>query len=122
MKYMHRWQDRDGAIGNASCVTEEELTGLTLENGRIVPASFASAKIERMDDLDNLVKGLRIVKSIFGNEAKLIIYPGILNSPALREVWPQLLDRLLAPCPGAIESTPIDWKAAGSTETKEAKV
>lgn len=107
MKYMHRWQGRDGAMGNAECVTEEELTGLTLEDGTAVPASFASAKIDRLEDLDNLVKGLRIVKSVFGNEAKLIINPGILDNPALREVWPQLLDRLLAPCPGLIKGTPI---------------
>ena len=113
MKYMHRWQDRDGAMGNAQCVTEEELTGLTLEDGRAVPASFASAKIDRPDDLENLVKGLRIVKSVFGSDAKLIINPGILDSPALREVWPQLLDRLLTPPPGAIESKPFDWKASG---------
>ncbi|UCV01735.1 hypothetical protein [Dechloromonas denitrificans] len=113
MKYMHRWQDRDGAVGNAECVTEEELTGLTLDDGRAVPASFASAKIDHLDDLENLVKGLRLVKSVFGLEAKLIISPKVLDSQALREVWPQLLERLLAPCPGAIESKPFDWKASG---------
>lgn len=118
MKYMHRWQDRDGATGNAECMTEEDLTGLTLEDGRTVPSSFASAKIERLNDLDNLVKGLRIVKNTFGNEAKLIINPGILDNPALRGVWPQLLDRLLAPCPGAIESKPFDWKASGIVDEK----
>lgn len=112
MKYMHRWQDRDGAIGNAECVTEEELTGLSLEDGTVIPASFASAKIDRMDELENLVNGLRIVKSVFGLDAKLIISPRILDSQALREVWPQLLDRLLSPAPGALESKPFDWKSS----------
>jgi hypothetical protein len=115
MKYMHRWQDRDGAIGNAECVTEEELTGLTLEDGTVIPASFASAKIDRLDELEHLVKGLRLVKSVFGLDAKLIINPSILDSQALREVWPQLLDRLLAPCPGAIGSKPFNWKASRLT-------
>jgi hypothetical protein len=86
MKYMHRWQDRDGAIGNAGVVTEEELTGLRLEDGSTLPASFASAKIDRPDDLDNLVKGLRIVKSVFGSQAKLIINSEALDSPGLRKV------------------------------------
>lgn len=42
MRYLHRWQDRGGAIGNAECVTEEELTGLMLEDGAIIPAAFAT--------------------------------------------------------------------------------
>ena len=110
MKYMNRWQDRDGAIGNATCVTEDELTGLTLEDGRAVPASFASAKIDSLDDLERAVKGLTLVKSVFGLDAKLIIKHHALNTEALREVWPQLLDRLLAPCPGAITPKPFDCK------------
>ena len=115
MKYMHRWQARDGAIGNAECVTEEELTGLTLEDGRAVPASFASCKIDRPDELEQLVKGLQIVKSIFGNEAKLIIKPSIVNSQALRDVWPQLLGRILAPAGGMVESTPFSCEASGAS-------
>lgn len=121
MKYMHRWQDRDGAIGNAGCVTEEELAGLTLEDGTAIPASFASARIDRPDELEGLVKGLQIVKSVFGLNAKLIINPSILDSQALREVWPQLLDRLTAPPPGAIESRPFSWKATAPTPILEAK-
>lgn len=95
MRYMHRWQDRDGAIGNIECLTEDEISGLIFEDGSKMPASFASAKIDRLDDLERTVKGLRIIRSVFGNQAKLIINPGILNTDALREVWPQLLDRLV---------------------------
>ena len=113
MKYMHRWQDRDGAIGNAECVTEEQLTGLTLEDGSSVPASFASAKIDGLDDLEKAVKGLTMVKSVFGLDAKLIVNHHLLNTEALRQVWPQLLDRLLEPAPGAIARKPFDWKGSG---------
>ena len=112
VKYMNRWQDRDGAIGNAECVTEEELTGLTLTDGSTVPASCASAKIDRLDDLERAVKGLTLVKSVFGSDAKLIIKHHSLNTEALREVWPQLLDRLLSPCPGAITPKRLDEAAS----------
>ena len=100
-------------LGNAECVTEEALTGLTLEDGGAVPAPFASAKIEGLDDLEQAVKGLTLVKSVFGLDAKLIVKHHALNTEALREVWPQLLDRLLAPCPGAIAPRPFHWNASG---------
>ena len=92
MEYMHRWQGRDDAIGNAGCVTEKELAERLMLDGDLVPTSFASAKTDHLDDL---VKGSRIVKSVFGHEAKLIISSNVLDTPEFRKAWPRLLDRLL---------------------------
>ena len=94
MEYLHRWQDRGGAIGNCDVLSEEDLTGCTLEDGTPLPASLASAKIERPDEI---AKGLRIVKSAFGLPATLSIPLKLLESDELTEKWPLVLERLRAP-------------------------
>ena len=93
MEYMNRWQDRNGEIGNGEYLTEEQLTGLTLDNGDAVPALWASAKIEEFGEVLN---GLRLVRSRWGREATITINPTALDTAALRAAWPMLLDRLIA--------------------------
>jgi hypothetical protein len=107
MKYLNRWQDRDGAVGNVECVTEEDLTDFILPDGSTLPTSFASAKIERVEKDGIRMDGLRIIKCIFGTSAKLIISPHMINTDALRKVWPQLLDKLIAEPKGIIKGRPI---------------
>ena len=102
MRFMRRWQDRDEAVGNVEFLSQEDIAALNLKDGEKIPESFASAWIEPRDEVERAVKGLRIVKSIFGAEAEIIINPSVLDTDALREVWPLLLDRLIAPPPRVI--------------------
>jgi hypothetical protein len=107
MKYLNRWQDRDGTVGNVECVTEEDLTDFILPDGSTLPASFASAKIERIEKDGIRMDSLRIIKCIFGTSAKLIISPHMINTDALRKVWPQLVDKLIAEPKGIIKGQPV---------------
>jgi hypothetical protein len=83
MGILNTWQDRDGAIGNAELTTADELTAVGL------PTSINSAEV------NDVTQGLRIVKSRFGHEAKLIVKSGMVDAEELRRAWPELVAMLV---------------------------